>query len=80
MHNDQVVGKCSICGGDVVLPFFYLSVKPPVPRCVICGAVAKQDNRQVIPMEPPKEYRGVDYRPRLVDQASPYYGKLDKSE
>lgn len=50
--NEQVIGRCSICGGDVVChQGAWWGTIPPVPHCVSCGAV--QDNRgPVIPMRP----------------------------
>ena len=46
----QVIGKCSCCGGRVVLPTAWLSVIPPVPTCESCGAT--QSSGPVIQMEP----------------------------
>ena len=49
------VGKCSICGGIVVLPRVYWSVVAPVPRCSKCGAIEDVAKRlPTIPMKPAK--------------------------
>ena len=47
--GEQVVGTCSICGGDVVgVRGAWMSISPPPPdHCVECGAVA---SRPVIKM------------------------------
>lgn len=52
--NDKVVGTCSLCGGAVTLPVIWFGVIPPIPTCSSCGAVARQNNGPVIPMEPRK--------------------------
>lgn len=46
-----VIGKCSICGGRVVMPHAWMSVNPPVPRCESCHAFAA-NHGPVITMEP----------------------------
>jgi hypothetical protein len=33
------VGRCSICGGHVVVPNLWAGSVPPVPTCEICGAI-----------------------------------------
>ena len=53
----EVVGTCSICGGDVVTPKMLLMVGPwPAPYCIRCGATVKR-NLPVIPMEPNPPWR-----------------------
>lgn len=47
----QIVGKCSICGGDVVFPSMMVN---PKCYCTKCGAVEKP-RLPVIPMEQPKD-------------------------
>ena len=47
-----VVGKCSICGGQVVVPTVYWSVVPPIPTCSNCGA--KEDVTVILPTLPMK--------------------------
>lgn len=47
------LGTCSICGGRVSLPDYYLSTVPPRPHCESCGAVAREEG-PVIPMEHPQ--------------------------
>lgn len=49
----QIMGRCSKCNGNVVMPHVYHSVVPPVPpvpTCQACGAT-KKDDRPVIEME-----------------------------
>lgn len=50
-YNVKIIGQCSICGGNVVVPVVWWSVVPPQPYCVNCGAT-KRDDRPVIPMVP----------------------------
>jgi hypothetical protein len=48
----QIVGKCSLCGGRVILPTIWWGVVPPRATCEKCGAVEDQDhNLPVIPMK-----------------------------
>lgn len=50
---NKIVGTCSICGGDVVVPVIWHGVVPPTPQCVSCHAVAEDQNKKrVIPMRP----------------------------
>lgn len=38
--NEQIIGRCSICGSDIVVRRFDVSpFVPPVPRCKGCSAV-----------------------------------------
>lgn len=49
---EQVIGSCSICGGDVVGyvgPWFSI-VPPPPAKCSRCGA--EEQRGPVIPMRP----------------------------
>jgi len=48
----RIIGRCSICGGNVVAPTGYLSTLPPVPTCQSCGATASRPELPVVPMEP----------------------------
>lgn len=52
MYN--VIGTCSICGGDVVAyTGIWMSVAPPSPpSCRNCGAVPAASQAPVIPMVP----------------------------
>jgi NAD-dependent SIR2 family protein deacetylase len=46
------IGRCSICGGNVMAWQAWASVDPPpAPECAQCGAVA-EDRGPVIPMKP----------------------------
>lgn len=51
-----VIGKCSICSGEVRLDTVVGSVVPPKPKCISCGAV-KKDNTPIIEMEDTKDTR-----------------------
>lgn len=51
--NDTLIGKCSICGGDVTVPKIHYSVIDPKPTCKKCGAV-KANDMPVIKMEQSK--------------------------
>lgn len=51
MHS--VIGSCSLCGGDVVLPGEWGGLEPPTPTCRSCGARKAQPGRPEIPMEHP---------------------------
>lgn len=46
-----MIGKCSNCGGDVVIPNAYYSVRPPKPQCQECHATVKS-KLPVVEMEP----------------------------
>ena len=48
----RIVGRCSICGGNVTLPTYFASIIPPVPTCQSCGATAARPELPVVPMEP----------------------------
>lgn len=50
----QILGRCSICGGNVTVPFMWHGIYPPVPTCNSCGAV-KKNTTPVIDMTPTKE-------------------------
>lgn len=49
---DHTVGTCSICGGRVTLPDFWMGMQPPIPTCTSCGAVKKQPHGAIIEMVP----------------------------
>jgi len=49
--NDHIIGKCSLCGGDVVLPVVWSGIVPPTPRCRMCWAEAASPCVPVIPMQ-----------------------------
>ena len=46
-----VIGRCSICGGNVEIPDVWYGVDPPKGTCRSCGAV-KRDDLPVVNMEP----------------------------
>lgn len=48
----RVMGICSICGGQVVVPHVWHGIYPPKPECVACHAVAASPEKPVIPMRP----------------------------
>lgn len=50
--NDQIIGKCSNCGGKVAIPYLWYGVIPPKPTCQKCGAQAKEKELDIIDMEP----------------------------
>jgi hypothetical protein len=56
---NKIVGRCSICGGNVTLPDVWMGIHPPVPTCQSCGATKKSD-LPVIPMTPPRRWPGPD--------------------
>ena len=37
------IGKCSVCGGKVVVPSVWYSTEEPVPTCKKCGAEKEND-------------------------------------
>lgn len=49
---DQVIGSCSLCGGDVVghVGAWYGVIPPPPAVCTQCGA--REARQPVIPMRP----------------------------
>lgn len=57
----QIIGKCSICGGNVEVPPSGLSTVPSIPTCTSCGAKKKND-KPIIEMEKMNE----GYNPRLL--------------
>jgi hypothetical protein len=54
------VGTCSLCGGAVVVPDWYLSTVPPTPRCASCNAVPVAPHGPVVAMRP---YRPLSQSP-----------------
>ena len=50
--GQQVIGKCSICGGRVVSGAYSSSFLPSVPTCLNCGA-KKEDDLPVLEMKKP---------------------------
>lgn len=50
--TNKVIGSCSICGGNVVVPTSWYGVYPPEPTCETCGAVKKR-SLPVVEMEQP---------------------------
>lgn len=37
----MILGTCSICGGPVFVPDYWLCIFPPTPTCQHCGAIKK---------------------------------------
>jgi hypothetical protein len=50
---NRVIGTCSNCHGDVVVPNVWYGINPPVPTCSQCGATPVKRNMPVIDMGPP---------------------------
>lgn len=48
---NDIIGTCSICGGEVVGPRIWHGIMPPPINCSRCGAVP-MENTPVIPMMP----------------------------
>ena len=73
MLSGEVIGECSICGGDVCVPRIWHGVNPPKPRCNGCGAVARSG--PVIDMRPanPRGYRGQHSWKHDGPYTPPYY-------
>lgn len=67
--NHKVIGKCSICGGDVVKntgPMWMVG-EPPPPTCMECGAIPAEYALPVIDMIPrPKPRYYWDTRMNIV--------------
>lgn len=50
---NKVIGRCSICNGNVVVPDVWMGVIPPTPTCSSCGATKSiNDHLPVIEMTP----------------------------
>jgi len=62
----SVIGACSLCGGSVVMPDHWLSVRPPVPSCERCHAV-RASVLPVIPMRP-REPAVCPYAPKVTNE------------
>lgn len=52
--TQQIIGKCSLCGGRVILETVQWVAGPPMPaRCERCGAYEDQTaNMPTVPMRP----------------------------
>lgn len=48
----KTIGACSICGGRVTMPSYWLGIHPPTPECQSCGATKKQPYGPTVEMEP----------------------------
>lgn len=70
--NKQIVGRCSICGGDVETYVFWMGVTPPPVTCRKCGAT-KDDTAHlpVVPMIPNNQ--SMITVSSSTDNSSPYY-------
>lgn len=51
----KVLGSCSICGGNVVIPLVWMGIYPPTPYCNSCGAV-REEEKKIIKMKPVKRF------------------------
>lgn len=58
--GEKVIGKCSICGGAVVVPdVWYESTTIPEARCKACGAIVDDTpDLPVIKMKPRTSWGG----------------------
>ena len=66
--NESVIGRCSICGGDVVTHTgAWWGINPPIPYCVSCGAVEDKGLPE-IKMRPAKalEQRAISQKEFVV--------------
>ena len=55
----MIIGRCALCGGDVVgFRGVWHSIMPaPEDHCVQCGAIRKQQDDTIIEMTPSKGYK-----------------------
>ena len=58
MTNLVILGRCSICSGNVTVPETWMGTQPPVPTCSSCGATRADNDRSIIPMAKREEPRG----------------------
>ena len=63
---DTTIGTCGRCGGAVTIPSYWMSVIPPTPKCVACGATPKEAHGPVLPMNNP----GTHSDPQLYTKTS----------
>lgn len=49
MMNERILGVCSCCGGEVVVPAMWSGIHAPKPVCRSCGAQATNNALPVIP-------------------------------
>lgn len=61
---NHVIGQCSNCGGDVLVPEVWGGVDKPRPTCNRCGATAM---RPTIPMGAPTRTQEETIMRRIVD-------------
>lgn len=54
--TEHTIGKCSICGGNVIVIYPWMGVEEQTPRCKKCRAKKKQ-NLPVVDMEPNESWR-----------------------
>lgn len=47
------LGRCSLCGGTVVVPLAWYGTTVPVPRCDCCGATLRVQPLPVLKTERP---------------------------
>lgn len=53
--NRTIIGTCSLCSGPVAIANSWLSLIPPLPSCLKCGATAQANYGPTIPMQPKQE-------------------------
>ena len=68
--SQRIIGRCSICGGRVILETVQWISGPPMPaQCESCGASERQTDRMpVIPMRP-SPYRNTKGDMQLAEEA-----------
>lgn len=52
--SKRIIGTCSCCGGAVAIPDAWMSIIPPTPECIKCGAVSENSYGPIIPMKKPE--------------------------
>lgn len=56
----QIIGICSLCRGQVIVPMIWHGVNKPTPICQSCGAVALTAPLPIIPMNPTPTVKYLD--------------------
>jgi hypothetical protein len=61
----KTIGKCSLCGGAVEVPFAYFGTPPAV--CAGCGAIRKNDyENDHLPTIPMKKPKPTERKPKIA--------------
>lgn len=60
----RAIGICTRCGGDVVVPTFWIGLMPPRPSCTGCKARPAPDPETVIQV--PVDHEEIRARRRRV--------------